>query len=63
MYLLADVSRQRHDELLEQAQLHRVARRVQALNRNRRREARAQRQMSRARLESSRLRRELEAEA
>ena len=63
MYALADVSRQRNTELLEQAQLHRVARRVQALDRNRRREARAQRQMSRARVEASRLRRELEAEA
>jgi len=63
MYHLAEVSRQRHEEMLEQAQARRTARRVQALNRARRREARAQRLMSQARVEAGRLRRELEAEA
>ena len=63
MYLLADVSRQRHEEMLEQAHLRRTAWRVQALNRTRRRQARAERQMCRARVEATRLRRELEAEA
>jgi hypothetical protein len=49
--------------MLEQAQLRRTASRVQALNRTRRRAARAERQMCQARVEASRLRRELEAEA
>jgi hypothetical protein len=49
--------------MLEQAQLRRTAWRVQALNRTQRRQARAERRMCQARVEVSRLRRELEAEA
>ena len=63
MYYLAEVSRQRQQEMLEQAQARRTAWRVQALNRARRREARAQRVVRQARVEAGRLRRELEAEA
>ena len=63
MYQLPEVSRQRQEEMLEQAQARRTARRVQALNRAQRREARAQRLMYQARVEAGRLRRELEAEA
>jgi hypothetical protein len=63
MYLLEDVARQRQSEMLEQAHLRRTAWRVQALNRTRRREARAERRMSRARVEATRIRQELEAEA
>ena len=63
MYVMADVARQKQTEMLEQAQLRRTAWRVGALKRNRRREARAERQMCRARVEATRLRWELEAEA
>jgi hypothetical protein len=52
-----------NEEKLERAQLHRNAWRVQALNRARRRVVRAERQMNRAHVEASRLRRELEAES
>jgi hypothetical protein len=62
MYSQLDMARQRNTELLEQAELHRNARRVQTLNRTWRRVERAERQMSRAWVESTRLRRELEAE-
>ncbi len=63
MYPLNDVARQMNEEKLERAQLHRNAWRVQALNRARRRVVRAERQMNRAHVEASRLRRELEAES
>jgi hypothetical protein len=62
MYALNDVVAQMHAERLEQAQSHRTAWRLRALERARRRADRAEQRMSRARHEASRLRRELEAE-
>jgi hypothetical protein len=63
MYRLTDVARHHQQEMLEQAQLRRTALQAQALNRTRRRVARAERRMSRARAQASRLRQQLEAEA
>lgn len=63
MYLLAEGVRQKQTEMLEQAQLRRTAWRIQALNRTQRRMARAERHMSRACLQASQLRQQLEAEA
>lgn len=63
MYAMEDVARDKQREMLEQAQLRRTAWRVQALKRIRRREARAERQMCQARVDATRLRWELEAEA
>jgi len=63
MYMQAAVSRQRHEEMLEQAQVDRMVAQVRALRRARRRLERAQRRMSQARLRAARLRQRLEAEA
>lgn len=63
MYALEDVARQRRDDMLAEAQQRRRIARVHALNRTRRRAARAERRMSRARVEVGRLGRELEARA
>lgn len=63
MYIQAVVARQMHEEMLERAQQYRLASRVRALNRTRRRLARTQRQLSQARVQASRLRQELEAGA
>jgi hypothetical protein len=63
MYALEEVARQRRDDMLAEAQQCRRIARVHALNRTRRRAARAERRMSRARGEVGRLGRELEARA
>jgi hypothetical protein len=62
MYLRTDVANQIHQEKLELAVEQRNASRVRALHRTKRKMARAERQMSRAWVEATRLRRELEAE-
>jgi len=62
MYMQANVVRQIHQEMLDDAQQRRNAWRVSALNRARRRADRAERDMCRARVQASRLKRELEAE-
>jgi hypothetical protein len=51
-----------HQDMLDEAQARRDGVRVSALNRARRRAARAEERMSRARVEASRHRRRLEAE-
>ena len=63
MYLLEEAARQRQQEMLKQAQLHRAARRAHVLNRSRRQVARAERRMSRARVKARLLRQQLEVEA
>jgi hypothetical protein len=65
MYMSDQVLRTMHQERLDEAQRHREAYRRRAFNRAVRREARAERQMSRARqarVEAAGLRRRLEAE-
>jgi hypothetical protein len=62
MYMHAQVARQMHQEMLDEAQQRRNAWRVSALNRARRRATRAEQQMCRARVQATRLRRQLEAE-
>lgn len=62
MYVRAETVNRMHQEKLEQAVEMRNARRVRALNRTQRRMARAERQMSRAWVEATRLRQQLEAE-
>lgn len=62
MYVHAEVVRQMHQEMLDEAQQRRNAWRLSALNRARRRAVRAEQQMCQARVQASRLRRELEAE-
>lgn len=62
MYVQVDVARQMHQEMLEDAQQRRNAWRVTALNRARRRAVKAEQQMCRARVQATRLRRQLEAE-
>lgn len=63
MFALEEVARQRRDSLMAEARHHRRIARVHALNRARRRTARAERRMSRARIEAGRLGCELEARA
>jgi hypothetical protein len=63
MYALEEVARQRRDSMMAEARQHRRVAQVHALNRARRRAARAGRRMSRARVEMGRLGRELEARA
>lgn len=63
MYALEEVARQRRDDMLAEAHQRGHIARVHALNRTRRRAARAERRMSRARVEVGRLGRELEARA
>ena len=65
MYVSSQMLSNLYQERLDQAQQAREAYRASALNRARRREARAERQMSRARharVEAAGLRRRLEAE-
>ncbi|MGH3157328.1 MAG: hypothetical protein ACRDNF_12225 [Streptosporangiaceae bacterium] len=62
MYARTDVLEQMYQEKLGEAQEAAYAWRVSALNRASRREARAERRMSRARVQATRLRRQLEAE-
>jgi hypothetical protein len=65
MYMSSEMLRNLHEEHLEQARERREAHRVSVLNRARRREAWAERQMSRARrarVEAAGLRRRFEAE-
>jgi uncharacterized SAM-dependent methyltransferase len=62
MYLRTDVAQQMQRQMLDEAQEFRSAHRVSALNRARRRQDRAERQMRRARMDAHRLRRQLEAE-
>jgi DNA polymerase III delta prime subunit len=62
MYMRTDVVRQMHQEMLDEAQQRRNAWRVRALNRAQRRASRAEQQMCRARVQATRLRRQLEAE-
>jgi hypothetical protein len=65
MYVSSEVLRNMQAERLDQARQRREAYRASVLNRARRREARAERQMSRARqarVEAAGLRRRLEAE-
>jgi hypothetical protein len=63
MVALEEVARQRRDRMLAEAQQRRRIAQVRALNRARRRAARAERLMSRARVEVGRRGRELEAPA
>jgi uncharacterized protein YlxW (UPF0749 family) len=63
MYMQAEVARQRQEEMLERAGQARLVSQVRAMNRARRRLARAERKMCRARVDATRFRRELEAEA
>jgi len=63
MFALEEVARQRRDNMLAEAQQRRRIAQVHALNRARRRAARAERRMSRARVEAGRLGRELAARA
>jgi hypothetical protein len=63
MVALEEVARQRRDRMLAEAQHRRRIAQVRALNRARRRAARAERLMSRARVEVGRRGRELEAPA
>jgi hypothetical protein len=65
MYMSSDLLRNLHQERLDEARQARDVYRANALSRARRREARAERQMSRARrarVEAAGLRRRLEAE-
>lgn len=62
MYVRAEIVSRMHQERLEQAVEQRNAARVRALRRTQRRMARAERQMSRAWVEATRLRQQLEAE-
>lgn len=62
MYVRSEIVNRMHQEKLEQAIEQRNAARVRALHRTQRRMARAERQMSRAWVEATRLRQELEAE-
>jgi hypothetical protein len=62
MYLHTDVAQQMQRQMLDEAQQLRCVYRVSALNRARRKQARAERQMRRARTDATRLRRQLEAE-
>ena len=63
MFALEEAARQRRDGMLAEAQQRRRTAQVHALTRARRRAARAERLMSRARVEVGRLGRELEARA
>jgi hypothetical protein len=63
MFALEEAARQRRDSMLAEAQQRRRTAQVHALTRARRRAARAERLMSRARIEVGRLGRELEARA
>jgi hypothetical protein len=63
MFALDEVARQRRDGMLAEAQQRRRMAQMHALNRARRRAERAERVMSRARVEVRRLGRELEARA
>jgi hypothetical protein len=56
------MAHQMHQEKLDEATEHRYAWQVSALNRARRRAHRAERRMSRAHVQATRLRRQLEAE-
>jgi hypothetical protein len=62
MYMRTEIVNRIHQEKLEQAVEQRNASRVKTLYRTQRRMARAERQMSRAWVEATRLRQELEAE-
>jgi hypothetical protein len=62
MYMRTDVALQMHQEKLDEATQLRQAWQVSALNRARRRATRAERRMSRAHVQATRLRRQLEAE-
>jgi hypothetical protein len=62
MYVRTDVLERMYQEKLGEAQQAGYVQRVSALNRASRREARAERRMSRARVQATRLRRQLEAE-
>jgi hypothetical protein len=63
MYGLEEVARQRRDSMMAEARQHRRIAQVHALHRARRRAARAERRISRARVEMGRLGRELQARA
>jgi hypothetical protein len=63
MFALEAAARQRRDSMLAEAQQRRRTTQMHARNRARRRAARAERLMSRARVEVGRLGRELEARA
>jgi hypothetical protein len=63
MFALEDVARQRRDSMLAEARQYRRVAQMHAINRARRRTARAERLMTRARAEAGRLGRELEARA
>ena len=63
MFALEEVARQPRDSMLAEARQHRRMAQVHALNRARRRAARAERLMTRARVEAGRFGRELEARA
>jgi len=63
MFALEEAARQRRDSMLAEAQQRRRTTQVHARSRARRRAARAERLMSRARIEVGRLGRELEARA
>jgi hypothetical protein len=63
MYVRSDLAVRMHTERLEEAQMHRNAYRVRAMQRAQRRADRAERRMSRAHREASRLRLGLEAES
>jgi hypothetical protein len=63
MYGLEEVARQRRDSMMAEARQYRRIAQVHALNRARRRAARAERRISRARVEMGRLGRELQARA
>jgi hypothetical protein len=62
MYVRSDVAHQMHQEKLDEANQHRAAWQVSALDRARRRADRAEQRMSRAHVQATRLRRQLEAE-
>lgn len=62
MYVRTEIAHQMHQEKLDEATEHRYAWQVSALNRARRRAHRAERRMSRAHVQATRLRRQLEAE-
>ena len=62
MYVRTDVVQQMHQEKLDEAAQLRAAWQMSALNRARRRAHRAERRMSRAHVQATRLRRQLEAE-
>jgi hypothetical protein len=62
MYVRNEIAHQMHQEKLDEASELRAAWQVSALNRARRRAHRAEQRMSRAHVQASRLRRQLEAE-